>query len=193
MITNSFVESDTALTTFGGLTANGSRPPQQQRQFGFTRYVAAVPVEPLEFADSDVEDEGDVTWKDLSIAVVAALPASNALAENSIEPRLRELQTQFLEDYSKEIRQASVFALRVLLASTRGLRKPILSAAPSGNLIATWRKGDSSLSLRLIGVMEVHFAYGGAAAENEAVAHPYGTAKAATFFAESKEARELAT
>lgn len=151
----------------------------------------------IEFADSDIgPDSVDLQPVLASVGDlrVGQIHATGSSLMREVEPRLRELQSQYIDDYSKQISQMSIFALRALLASAVGLRRPLLSSEPSGHLIATWRKGTESVSLRLLSAVELHFAFGGTARLSGANDVPrYGRSVAATFFTESIEARQIAT
>ena len=198
MSTTTAVTWDASPSVFGGLgampTIFGSRPAAKRA--AHPKYPDAGTVAAVEFADSDLEQEQ--VEVELHFADVLALNSPHFYQAGSplmreIDPRLRELQSQFIDDHDQEISRASIFALRSLLASIPGLRKPTLSAEPSGNLIATWRKGTDSLSVRLLHAVELHFAFGGTARGAGGNADPrYGRSAAATLFAESSEARQIA-
>lgn len=185
---------ETTSTSFGGLVPYvGTSRPRYERVSG---NAAAGQFATVEFADSDIEaDQPDIVlmaMDQLQARTPQFQPVGSALLKD-IEPRLRELQAQFIDDYDSQLQQSSIFALKVILASAPGIRRPTLSAEPSGHLIATWRNGTASLSLRLLSGAELHFAFGGTARTESADGEPrFGSSLPATFFARSHEALLIA-
>lgn len=154
----------------------------------FTRAVGALELDAVDFCESDIECAGQPSvWPEPATHVPIAVQGNSLLQD--VEVRLRELRTQFVEDFGRELEASSQFALKALLLSTRGLRKPMLSATPSGHIVATWRLDASSISIRLLRPTEIHFAFSG----RTQYPNPYGKAAAATFFSEIPAARQLAT
>ena len=198
MIATNVVTWDAGISLFGGLATGGGNLGGKRgaQHVNYSKQAAAGNYAAVDFVDTDVGT--DWVERDFALAGSTNSPGlqtagAGSLVMREIEPRLRQLQSQFIDDHGQEILQASIFALRALLASTPGLRKPLLSAEPSGRLIATWRRGTDSLSLRLMRAVEIHFAFGGAARSGRNDTSPrYGRSTAATFFAESSEARQIA-
>ena len=175
-------------------------PRAATRQFAFLRNAAAEFIEPLPFADTDLQVEVGFDWRLFGLGRAFAEFPQSITADSagtsrsaSVEKRLRELQSQFVDDYGSEIKPISTFALRALLRSAPGVRAPSLSADPAGQLIATWWKGGASISLRLLRSTDIHYAFGGEAADPRKFDAPrYGRSTTATFFHDSDEARQLA-
>jgi hypothetical protein len=156
------------------------------------RYAPEAAINATEFADSDVEIDASPTqgWGHGQSTAIPQANGSDLLRD--IEPRLRELQTQYIDDYGQQILPKSMLALRILLLSINGLRRPALSAEPSGHLIATWRKLGLSVSLRLLGPLEVHYVLTTPVSPQAAGPSIYGRSTPTTFFVESVEALRIA-
>lgn len=154
--------------------------------------VSAAEIEPIDFVESDIEI--DFVPEHVLHVLQGITSRNSGSIISEIQPRLRALQAQFVDDFDRQIEQKSIFALTALLLSTRGIRKPLLSASSSGCLIATWRKDGCTLSIRFVRVDELHFAFSIAKESDDAFVGPrYGKAHAAAFFSASPEARKIAS
>ena len=109
--------------------------------------------------------------------------------EAALSERLNELGTLFFEDYGHSLDPASVMGLRLFLLAHMWAAMPSLSADSLGRVVATWRLGSQSVSLKFLDNQQFHYAM---AVETEAgKARPWGTAGRFEFFAKRPEARTL--
>lgn len=83
--------------------------------------------------------------------------AEQAELRSGIERRIRELQKLFLEEEGRFPSQESLKALRRFLDRFQWLARPGLSLDVDGNFVATWRKPEGSLALRLLSTKDIHY------------------------------------
>lgn len=181
MIAVSPTTSEVRSSVFSDLTHLHLLHPQQR--------LLSAATSGADGAQSDFAESDFVVSEAPASSVASGAYVRLASLATQSEPRLRELQTQFIEDYGRELSAKSIFACRTLLATMPELRRPLLSAEPEGNIIATWKDSDQqSLSLRLVGPLLLHYVV-----QSRHAAPQYGEARLATFFAELPQARQIAS
>lgn len=109
--------------------------------------------------------------------------------EAELDARLRELSDQMIEDHGCELDAQSLSGLRHFLRANNWVRDPDLTSDSHGHVVASWRKGDQSASLRFIDTD--HFHYAMAVQTAEGGSRPWGTTSRMAFLSERPEARSI--
>lgn len=118
-----------------------------------------------------------------------------AEVRTALQGRLLQLRTDFLEDFGRDMSGDSIEDLWTLMNSSPNLVRPSLTAEPSGNLIASWRKSPvESLSVRFMGASTLHYSLVvPAAAAGGNPERRWGEADVASFFRSEPTAQRFAT
>lgn len=108
--------------------------------------------------------------------------------------RLSELAVSYHEDFGRPLDSHSIVATRsvALLAVEQGLRLPWLSAEPSGVLLATWKLGRESATIRLVNLRIAHFTMAMLAPDGQSIHRSWGAVDPRIFFKLNQHARRIA-
>jgi hypothetical protein len=107
--------------------------------------------------------------------------ASKVNALQEVQLKLQKLKEFFFLDYGKELSGTSCYCFIELLASFKKPTLPSLSADPSGELIAVWKRGANSVSLKFLDSARFHYAL--ALETSKGINRPWGTSSRHDFFA----------
>lgn len=109
--------------------------------------------------------------------------------DRDLSRELNTLGTIFVEDYGRALDTSSVAGLRLFLIAHSWTTIPSLSADSTGRIVATWRAGAQSASLKFLDNNVFHYAL--AVETEQAKSRPWGTAGRFEFFVERPEARAI--
>ncbi len=111
------------------------------------------------------------------------------IPDSAIASMLARLADCFVEDYGRPMSPRSISGFHHFLSSLSYHGHPTLAAESSGDIVATWRAGDETVSLKFLDQRRFHYAL--AIKRPDGVARPWGTADVFSFLAEYPEAQRI--
>ena len=100
------------------------------------------------------------------------------------------LDSSFYEDHGTTLRQVSRDGFTRFMAQHRDARIPLLGAESSGKLVATWQSEHGCLSIRFVGLDQLHYAI--SLKGDRGISRSWGESNAADVFSDAN-AKRLAT
>lgn len=131
---------------FGSLTATDAQAP----------LARALPsAEGARPASEEIEDR--FRWAAVDSAATGAISRTQRI-EGDLQRSLIALDAALLEDYGVTIQPGSRAGLMRFIRANVVTTKPTLGAEPAGHIVATWRHGQTCISLRFMDAFRFHFA-----------------------------------
>jgi hypothetical protein len=125
---------------------------------------------------------------------------SGAISERQIQKarrlerivaRVVELDSAFYEEFGRRIDPRSVVASLMALRRLWDLPLPMLSAEPSGLLIATWRRGREVVTVRFLDTARAHYALAVQSAADASIERSWGSSHPITLLEQNLIARAI--